>query len=1012
MKKNLIFLLAFLCVASNLFAQQMKVSGVVKSSDENEPLIGVNISVKGTTRGVVTDLDGKYTINVSADEKLTFQYVGYSPITMVVKKSQTVLNVTLTPDSKMLQEVVAVGYGYQKKSLVTGAIASLSSKEMDRSGLMRADEALQGKAAGVTVMANSGQPGEAMSIRIRGIGTNGNASPLYIVDGTSTDNIEFLNPRDIESMEVLKDAASSAIYGARGANGVVMITTKKGKIGDKMSIRYDYNYGIQNLRKKMDLLDARSYAIIQNEAAFNGGQTLPFSAADMAKLGKGTDWQEEILNKNAPIENHQITLAGGAEKSAYNISASYFNQEGIFAPGKSNFDRWTFRESTDHNYWSDKLKVGQSLTLSMVNKKGIDPNNIFSGPIMAALNIDPITPVKNEDGTYGESNYISQEVVNPVAKLAVSFGSYKYTRILANAYAELALLKDLKFKSTVASELFFDQGWGYSPTYRLNSAQINTVTGTNKTSSDMQSLTYENTLTFSPTISEKHAITAMVGNTLRTANGSNLGGSKQGLLVADPYYAYLDLAKNETSAKTWGGAWHNALVSYFGRLNYTYTDKYMFTATMRADGSTRFGSNNRFGYFPSVSAGWNISNESFLKDSPAIETLKLRASWGQNGNESIGDWQYLATISSGARGYTFNDVIYPGASPAKVANPDLRWETSEQFNIGVDTRILKKFNASVDYYVKSTKDLLIYAPIPTYVGAPAAATNAGLVQNKGVEFLFGYNDHTRDFSWNVDFNISFNKNEVLEVGNEDGWIGGASVGTAMTNVTRMAVGKPISYFWGFETNGIFQNKADVTAHTNSTGKIIQPDAMPGDFRFNDLNDDGVIDDKDRTMIGNPNPDFTAGLTVGLTWKNWSISSFFSGMYGNDIFNGSRRWDFPMSNYQSDVLNRWIGEGTSNTYPRVTTTDLNKNFTRPSSFFVQDGSFVRLKNLTLGYNFKGLQKYMIQSLKLYVSATNLFTLTKYNGLDPEIGSYSVLSSGIDYGVYPQPRTYTVGASISF
>jgi len=990
---------------------QITVKGQVTDQKSGSTLIGVNVVVDGTTNGTITDFDGNFSLTVpNSKSALVFSYIGYSSLKVVVN-NQTTLKVQLSEDTQKIEELVVVGYGVQKKSLVTGAISSVSAKELDRPGLMRADEVLQGKAAGVSVMANSGQPGEGLTIRIRGIGTNGNASPLYIVDGMSTDNIEFLNPRDIESMEVLKDAASSAIYGARGANGVVMITTKKGKVGDKMFIRYDGSYGIQNLRKKMDLLDARSYAIIQNEAAFNGGQSLPFTSADIIKLSTGTDWQEEILNKNAPISSHQLTVSGGAEKSAYNLSASYFNQEGIYAPGKSNFNRLTLRESTDHVYLNDHLKIGQSLTISLVNKKGIDPNNIFGGPILGALNMDPITPVRNADGTFGESAYVSQEVVNPVAKLDITNSRYKYNRIAANAYAEIMFFKDLKFKSTIASEMFYDESWGYTPIFRLNAATINSVTGTSKSNSNMMALTYENILTYNHEFG-KHNVTTMVGNTLKTDEWSNLVGSKQGLIVADPYYAYLDLAKNETSAKVSGGINQHALVSYFGRLNYSYSDKYMFTTTFRADGSTRFGVNNRFGYFPSFSAGWNVSNEKFMENMREIDMLKLRASWGKNGNENIGDWQYLSTISFGARGYTFNDVIYPGASPAKVSNPDVKWEASEQTNIGIDVRFLKKFNASVDYYIKSTTDFLVVVKSSDMNGAPDAFSNAGLIQNKGVEFLFGYNDKRGDLSWNVDFNISFNKNNVVSVGNDEGWISGASVGTAMTNVTRMEVDRPISYFFGYETDGIFQNSAEVLAHTSTDGTVIQPKALPGDFRYNDLNNDGTIDDKDRTMIGNPNPDFTAGLTLGLTWKNISLSAFFSGMYGNDIFNGTRRWDLPMSNYQSNVINRWVGEGTSTTYPRVSTTDINKNFSRPSSFFVEDGSFARLKNLTLGYNITGLQKYLIQNIKVYVAASNLFTLTNYSGLDPEIGSGWVLGTGIDYGVYPQPRTYTIGGSITF
>lgn len=1008
MKKIYVFFI-FLFLVAVASAQELVVKGTVKSSEDNLGIPGASVLIKGTANGVSTDIDGNYELKVPTGSVLVFSFVGMKTAERTVTVAGR-LDVTLVPDVTELSEVVVVGYGVQKKSLVTGAISSVGAEEMERPGLMRADEALQGKAAGVQVMANSGQPGEGLNIRIRGIGTNGTAAPLYIVDGQPMDDISFLNPRDIESMEVLKDAASAAIYGARGANGVVLISTKKGKLGERMSINYDFYYGFQNLYRKMDLLDARTYAVIQNEAALNGNQALPFDPADFPKLGKGTDWQEEILYKNAPIMSHQLTFTGGAEKSTYNISASYFTQDGIFAEGKSNYERITIRETTDHLYFEDHLKFGQSITISHVKKEGIDPNNIWGGPILGALNMDPVTPVRNADGSFGESSYVSQEVVNPVAKMDITHGYNKYTRILANAYGELKFLKDFTLRSSIASEMNFTDDWGYTPVYRLNTAQFNDITGTNKATSWMNVMTYENVLSFDKEIAGHH-VTAMIGNTLKQGKGNNLGGSKKGLLIDDAGYAYLDLAKNEESAKAWGGAWHEALVSYFGRLNYSYDNRYMLTATFRADGSTRFGKNNRFGYFPSVSVGWNISEEKFMSGVNWLDYLKLRGSWGQNGNEKIGDWQYLATISTGARGYVFGGTIRPGASPDKIANPDLKWETSEQTNIGIDARLFGKFGISLDYYVKKTKDLLVISPIPTYVGTNAPYSNAGNVKNTGVEVVLNYNDQAGNFRWNVDFNVAYNKNKVEKVGTEEGWIGGASAGTAMTNVTRMEEGHPISYFWGFQTDGIFQNQAEVNAHAKD-GKLIQPDAQPGDFRFVDRDDSGTIDDNDRTEIGKPNPDVTAGLTLGLSWKGFDFSVFFNGMWGNDVFNATRRWDLPMSNYQQNVLGRWHGEGTSDKYPRVTTTDPNKNFSRPSRFFLEDASFVRLKNLTVGYSFNNLKKIYIQKLRIYAAATNLVTWTGYSGLDPEVGTGDVLGSGIDYGMYPQPRTYTLGVNITF
>ncbi len=1010
--KKLYFLLVTLLLYSTSFAQQkIEAQGVVISADDNLTVIGAKVLEKGsTTNGTMTDIDGNFTLSVPQGATIVISYMGYLPQEVVVQNS-TPLNIVLQPDAAVADEVVVVGYGTQKKSLVTGATTSVKASDLARPGVMRADAALQGKAAGVTVTSNGGQPGDGISVRIRGAGTNGNAQPLYIVDGQQLSNIDFLNPADIANMEILKDAASAAIYGSRGANGVILITTKHGNFNEPLSINASVDYGIQNMSNIMDLLDAKTYMTLQNEAAFNGGQSLMFSAEQIATAGVGTNWQEAIMNKNAPITNAQINFKGGSDVLRYNVSGSYLNQEGTIAPGKSQYERYTFRENTDSEYFDGRVRFGQSVIITATKKGAIDANNIFGGPLMAAINMDPVTPVYNEDGSFAESQYLSQEVVNPVARMAYTYGSYNATQIFGNTYLEADVAEDFKVRSALSLEALYDESWGYTPVYRLNASTSNLVSGTSKTTSDMFGYLWENTITYDKKIGN-HAITALGGISFRKYDGSNLGGEKKGLLIDDPAYAYLDLAQDAESARTWGGAWHMAQMSYFGRLNYNYDEKYMLSATFRADGSTRFGENNRFGYFPSVSLGWNMHNEDFFKDSDLFQQFRLRASWGQNGNDNIGDWQYLATIANGARTYEFGGVQYPGASPDKVSNPDIRWETSEQLNIGVDTRFADTFTLSLDYYNKLTKDLLVYVPIPDYVGAPSAASNAGSVRNRGVEMALGYSDYSGDWGWNVNFNLAYNKNEVTSVGSQEGFVAGASVGTSMTSVTRMEEGLPIGYFWGYQTDGVFQNSAEVSSYTSADGTVIQPNAVAGDFRFVDTNGDGIINDLDRTMIGDPNPDFTGGLTLGLTWKKFDFSIFFSGQYGNEIFNATRRWDLPTANYQTSAIYRWHGEGTSNTHARLTTNDTNGNYSRPSDFFVEDGSFLRLKNLTLGYNFD-LSKTKIgaQKLRIYFAANNLWTLTGYSGYDPEIGSSSVLSTGIDYGLYPQPRSFVFGLNLT-
>lgn len=998
------------------------VSGVV--TDASGSVAGVAVIVKGTSIGTSTDNNGAYTIKASESDVLVYSFLGYKTQEIAVQ-SRSQIDVQLESDSQIVDEVVVVGYGVQKKSLVTGAISSVKGSDLETTGIMRADDALAGKTAGVQVVSNSGQPGSDVQIYIRGVGTNGTATPIYIVDGIAVSGIEYLNPSDIESIEVLKDAAASAIYGARGGNGVVLITTRHSEEG-QWSVNYDFSYGIQNIARKIDVLNAREYAIIQNEAAANGGTTLPFTDEQIASFHQGTDWQEAILNRNAGVQRHNVRVSAGTAHSSFNGSASYLNQDGIMAEGKSNFKRYTINLSADHKLLpEDALTVGEKIVVSHVKKQSVTQNSSTAGPLVGALNMDPLTPVYDPYqtdelyGGFGVSKYVSQEVVNPVARIYYSNGRTLYTTMKGSVFAELKFLKDFRLRGTASADITWTDDFGYSPMYKLNSTTGNTTAnGASQGYDQYRTLSYEGYLTWGHVYNDKHDVSAMVGASLLQRSSLSLSASRNNLKIDDEEHAYISMATSSTASASGGPGNPSAIVSFFARANYAYDNRYMITATVRRDGSSRFGPNNRFGTFPSVSVGWNISNEEFLRDVRWLDALKLRASWGQNGNENIGDFAYLATISTYGLSYPFGSQITTGnlavgAAPTKVVNPDLKWETSEQTDIGVDLHLLGCLGFTFDYYIKETKDLLVTTPVPLMLGNSFPTANAGNVRNSGVEFAV---DFQRQFGkWNiaVNGNISYNKNKVTYVGTDTGYVTGATVQGITGAVTRMEAGHAMSYFWGYKTLGIFQNQAEIDAWVNSEGVQIQPDARPGDFRFQDTNDDGVIDDNDRVDLGNPFPTVTFGLNLNVSAYGFDLGITSAGQAGNKIFSVLRRADLPMSNYGAWVLGRWHGEGTSNSIPRVTTTDTNLNWTRPSDFYLKDGDFWRIRNITLGYTFRIPEKYYLQKIRVFASVDNAFTFTKYEGYDPEIGNGgSILSSGIDRGVYPRPRTVSVGLNLTF
>lgn len=1013
MKKTLISLILISWVGL-LYGQEITVNGTVTSETDGTPLPGVTITIKGApTRGTSSDIDGKYSIKVDANQSLVFSFIGMESKEVPVN-GQSEINVTLKESSQVLEELVVVGYGIQKKSLLTSSIAKVGSNEIQKSNPLRVEQALQGKTAGVQIIANSGQPGDGLTVRIRGVGTNGTSDPIYVVDGMPVGGIDYLNPNDIESIQVLKDASATAIYGARGANGVVLITTKGGEKG-KMVVNYDYTFGLQNAWRKVSLLNAKEYAIIMNESYANDNAAIPFPDVDalVASVGHGTDWLDEIYYKNAPMQSHQFSFSGGNDNSSFMSSFSYTTQDGIVAKDKSNYERYTYRINSNHRY--GKFSFGNNLAYTIKKTHGIDPNAEFSGPLSKAVNMDPITPVREADGSWGVSSYAAQEVVNPIAYLSILHSQYKENKVVGSVWGELEIIKGLKAKSNFSVDYADGSSRAFIPVYDLGGNVKTSVSEANGTDDRWFTWQSENTLSYTNKI-DLHSFTVMAGMTANKYHHEFIGGRKTDLLFDDFKHAWINNGTDEESYKSWGGADEHTLLSYFGRVNYDYNERYLLEAVFRADGSSNFGKNNRFGYFPAFSAGWVISRESFMENFVPVSFLKLRAGWGRNGNEAIGAFKYTSVIGSGSK-YTFGDgeVITVGSNPSGIPNPDLKWEKSEQTNIGIDSRFFRdRLTFTLDLYKKKTKDLLVVAPIPGYVGNSAPTVNGGSVENKGIEIELGYKTNIKGVTMNVSLTGAYNKNEVTDINNSEGKIYGAGLAVGMSNICMMEEGYPIAYFWGYKSHGIFQNEAQVLDYKSSDGTVIQPSAKPGDIIWVDKNDDGKIDDNDRMKIGNPYPDVTAGLNIDLSYKGFDLNMFWYGAFGQDIFNGTRRYDLPMSNWNTSVLDRWTGEGTSNSHPRVTIADANKNYLNVSDFYVEDGSYLRLKNLTIGYTIpqKLTQKVKISKLRVFASATNLLTFTDYEGFDPEIGAKSSLDVGIDRNIYPQSRTFLFGLNLSF
>ncbi|MDU1892407.1 MAG: TonB-dependent receptor [Dysgonomonas sp.] len=1001
---------------------------------EGFPLPGVTVTVKGTTKATMTDIDGKYEINTKSGDILVFSFIGFLSQEVVVG-SQKIVNVTLLENSLSLEEVVVMGYGVQKKKLITGATVQISGQDIERLNFTDVLGALQSQSPGVNITPNSGMPGEGYKVNIRGLGTTRDATPLYVIDGVAGADINNLNQSDIESVDILKDAATAAIYGARAGNGVILITTKKGKHG-KPTLSYDTYYGFQNVYKMLTPLNAQQYMAIQNEVNFNEGAPAFDYATRLPVIYQqimdgtfnGTNWMEEIRNKNALTYSHSLNLTGGTDASTYSLGFSYTSQDGTLGKqADPSYERYTARINSDYVILKvkdfDAIKIGENVTFTQKLKSGIGIDDIYWNDIRNMLTTSPLMPAYNKDGGfYDQSNKledgwnIEASTYNPIAAMVYQRGmnKNKSNSLLANVYIEIQPIKNLKFRSSYGYKKEDGTYRQYVPAFQLSSTNSNAVDQVNQSAWNGSSWTLDNTLSYIFKLKDVHNFDIMLGQSLeKSGNGESVGGSNaESLFPGNFDYAWIDNTKNTTGnmKSVTGSRWsEGALASFFGRANYNLKETYMASFILRTDGSSNFAKGNRWRYYPSVSAGWVITNEEFMKSTTDfMDFFKLRASWGRNGNCNIGSFLYSSQISLNAP-YGFGldkDANYVGAYLKRLANPDLIWETSDQIDIGFDSRFLNsRLGVSLDWYRKKTTDWLVEAPGLDTWGTNPPMINGGSVRNQGVEVDFNWNDRIQDFNYGVKLNFATNSNKVLSIDNDERIIYGPEnvLIDGTSEIFRAEVGYPIGYFYGYKTAGVFQN-AEQLANT----PVKLNNAKVGDVIFVDHDGNGVIDEGDKTKIGNPHPKLTMGFSLNFAWRGADLSITTYGAFGHQVARSIRAFN------TQQIFERWHGEGTSNYLPRLTNIS-HPNWNYFSEIHVEDADYLKIQNVTFGYDFKNLiPKLPLGQARLYVTAQNLFTFTKYSGMDPEIG-YSAgvpWSKGVDLGYYPAARVLMFGANLKF
>lgn len=1045
----------------NAVQQAKKVTGNV--SDAEGPIIGASVVEKGNPgNGTVTDLDGNFTLNVKPGATIVITYIGYQKQEIAVG-NQSNISVTMKTDDKTLDEVVVVGYGVQKKKLVTGSTIEVKGDDIQKMNTTQVLGALQSQTPGVNIQAASGQPGDGFKISIRGAGTNGNTAPLYIIDGVAGD-INNLNPADIECIDVLKDAASCAIYGSAAANGVILVTTKQGKQG-KIQVSYDANVGWANVYRMPKMLTAKQYMEVMDQVRFNSGESgydwKSFMGEDlynsyMDGSNEGTNWVEAIRNKNAVTTSHALNVTGGSDRSTFSMGAGYQYQDGVFGNVvKSDYRRFTFRINSEHVIYRtekgmDVVKIGENVYYQHKQNQGIQIGGQYSNELSNMLRANPAIPMYNADGSYTKAedlknwvdNYNSYSV-NPVYKMLNSQSGHNKSinqNLHATGYLEIQPIKNLVYRG----QLNYYQGtstWrAFLPVFDANRTNADYYRTEDKATNNMSTSwgwSTTNTLSYKFDLQKKHNFDVLVGTEYSESRpdfGFSLNATSSNSVFGDMTHAYMSYMKNNNAASVTGTPCDDTRsMSYFGRVNYNFDEKYMLSAIIRADGNSKFAPGQRWGYFPSVSAGWVISNEKFMAKTVSwLDFLKLRAGWGQNGNaQTINNFQWQGAFAFDTSSYyTFNgnpDLYVSGAAPSRLPNEDLTWETSEQLNIGLDARFLNgRLGFTADWYNKKTKDLLVAVPVDPTTGFSTQMKNAGTVENKGIELSLSWNDKIgKDFHYNVGWNMAYNHNEVTEVKSNQAYNNGGKDLLAQNTgyMARFEEGHPIGYFWGYKTEGVMQNEADVQAYLdknckgNAANSKQGTDIKPGDLKFVDVNGDGVINDDDKTELGNPHPDVTMGISLGASYKGFDLSVTGFGAFGQQVARSFRKFtDGEFENFTTEVYDYWHGEGTSNKYPLLAHMSAGPNWQTISDIYIEDASYFRLQNLTVGYDFTKIWKNSpFQQLRLYFAAQNLFTITGYKGMDPEngtaIGSDSWVT-GVDVGNYPQPRTYMVGVNVKF
>lgn len=975
----------------------------VKVCDKLGAIIGANVLVKGTSIGAITDFDGNALINgVPKGATLVVSYIGYQTQEIVLHDNQTTITVNLIEDSKALDEVVVVGYGQMRKQEIIGSVSSVNVKDLNSTPTTRMEQALQGKIAGVMVTQANGEPGAGMNISVRGVGTIGDSDPLYVVDGIPTKTgLNYINPSDIESISVLKDASAAAMYGSRAANGVVLVKTKSGKEG-RFTMDIDAYWGLQTNLKKFDMLNASEWATIRNEAFLNDnpGGTKPWADTN---LGEGTDWQDVIL-RDGTIQNYNVGFTGGSDKFQYALSLNHFDQEGIIE--YSDYDRNSIRGNFTANpvKW---LQIGNNTSFSRVKQNGVDVE--IDGVLKNAILAAPTMKVYNEDGSFaGPNTLLEGNARNPLSSAANSNINRLTYRVTDNAFAQFNILKDLTFKTSLGIDLLIENNRDFTPTYHEGDSQ-NMVASLNQKTNMQLDWIWENVLNYKFSI-QKNNFALLAGFSMEEnvkdwedITKSNFAGN----------YSYLQYLSNGSivdgsGVKGLREEW--AMISYFGRLDYNYDNKYLFSASMRADGSSRFAEGNRYSVFPSFAAGWRLSSEKFAQDWKWLDDMKLKASWGQLGNQDIGLYAFRSTMSP--LDYNMNGTAITGYAPTAPFNPNISWETTTQTDFGLEFSILKGlFTFEADYYIKTTTDMLVQLPVSATSGFTTGAyKNAGEIRNSGFELTLSHSKTINDFKYNINANFTTIKNKVLSLGGQEQPIDDQIF---FDYTVRTQKGEPMRQMYGYVMEGIYQNEAEIKEHLYNTEN---PSFKPGDVRYKDINNNGKFDTGDRTVIGNTLPKILYGFNLSASYKGFDISAQFQGVAGNDIYNAAKFWSENTGethNYGKSVLNSWRGEGTSNTMPRLTLGSTQNNIA--STRYVEAGDYLRLKNLQLGYTFpkKWLDKINLRSLRIYANAQNLFTITQYSGFNPEVGTSRVgnrSSYGLDEITYPQARTFTIGINL--